>query len=163
MFAVIVKFQFHKGTIKTLQMKLYAAYIQNFNSIKVRLKPQMKCLMSSCETFQFHKGTIKTNVCVFDGTASLHFNSIKVRLKHDDTSVVFLYSHHFNSIKVRLKRGGGILRCIFDLHFNSIKVRLKRFICSESFSFWKVFQFHKGTIKTWCQGCAAPWWDISIP
>ena len=128
-------------------MKLYAAYIQNFNSIKVRLKPQMKCLMGSCETFQFHKGTIKTNVCVFDGTASLHFNSIKVRLKHDDTSVVFLYSHHFNSIKVRLKHFMGMSKenpLKFQFHKGTIKTRLLR-----SWHFiLMLFQFHKGTIKT---------------
>ena len=106
-------------------MKLYAAYIQNFNSIKVRLKPQMKCLMSSCETFQFHKGTIKTNVCVFDGTASLHFNSIKVRLK---LIKVLIYA----------------LGLIFQFHKGTIKTKFPKRDKSGAV----VFQFHKGTIKT---------------
>ena len=38
------RFQFHKGTIKThLQMILLETY-NNFNSIKVRLKPQVRTL-----------------------------------------------------------------------------------------------------------------------
>ena len=33
----------------------------NFNSIKVRLKPQYRFELAYSPVFQFHKGTIKTN------------------------------------------------------------------------------------------------------
>ena len=56
----VLAFQFHKGTIKTPQGAHLLCMMQNFNSIKVRLK-QLR--MSNFSFFQ------------------LYFNSIKVRLK----------------------------------------------------------------------------------
>ena len=78
----IVKFQFHKGTIKTTQSSVDAQYAQNFNSIKVQLKQHADILCALLANyfnsikvqlkqsyylclypyfvFQFHKGTIKT-------------------------------------------------------------------------------------------------------
>ena len=58
----ISKFQFHKGTIKTIpSLIINIITICYFNSIKVRLKlvgdGAGSWVMSS---FQFHKGTIKT-------------------------------------------------------------------------------------------------------
>ena len=38
-----------------------AEFQNNFNSIKVRLKPEIKEKATTASTFQFHKGTIKTN------------------------------------------------------------------------------------------------------
>ena len=55
------KFQFHKGTIRTLsRFLLLISHITNFNSIKVRL--EQREALSRCEIseFQFHKGTIRT-------------------------------------------------------------------------------------------------------
>ena len=41
--------------------------LRNFNSIKVRLKPNFRVIAAGNTKFQFHKGTIKTvkskNVC----------------------------------------------------------------------------------------------------
>ena len=54
---------------------------ENFNSIKVRLKPQTDKRTSVFIRFQFHKGTIKTEVDTFLHLIYGHFNSIKVRLK----------------------------------------------------------------------------------
>ena len=59
-FTNVSLFQFHKGTIKTL------------NRLKTR------CVR---ELFQFHKGTIKTSKCGSERLVTLYFNSIKVRLK----------------------------------------------------------------------------------
>ena len=82
------KFQFHKGTIRTLvfvpvsclfpdfnsiKVRLeptpdfirYAAYI-NFNSIKVRLELiKLNCNDTFNNIFQFHKGTIRTEFADF--------------------------------------------------------------------------------------------------
>ena len=53
-------FQFHKGTIKTVLFLLAALMCLDFNSIKVRLKPQNGAFNAQSTLFQFHKGTIKT-------------------------------------------------------------------------------------------------------
>ena len=54
-------FQFHKGTIKTANIKGLRVNWYRFNSIKVRLK-QCQAALQRChlQGFQFHKGTIKT-------------------------------------------------------------------------------------------------------
>ena len=54
-----ILFQFHKGTIRTL------------DTIP---QPEFDAL------FQFHKGTIRTTVLSLDCSADSNFNSIKVRL-----------------------------------------------------------------------------------
>ena len=75
-------FQFHKGTIKTLYRVGIRPMMQNFNSIKVRLKPNISPVSSFCRKFQFHKGTIKTQSNAVGKPTTHYFNSIKVRLKH---------------------------------------------------------------------------------
>ena len=54
------KFQFHKGTIKTRMDSYLNIASENFNSIKVRLKPGKREIPATLTEFQFHKGTIKT-------------------------------------------------------------------------------------------------------
>ena len=56
------RFQFHKGTIKTFDTALEARIDTNFNSIKVRLKPEINLPNRGKSRFQFHKGTIKTEI-----------------------------------------------------------------------------------------------------
>ena len=56
---LLLEFQFHKGTIKTVNDKLTRRVVE----------------------FQFHKGTIKTQYPGFLKDFDVHFNSIKVRLK----------------------------------------------------------------------------------
>ena len=64
MFSIsLVRFQFHKGTIKT--------------GARVVALPYRR-------TFQFHKGTIKTEISGGMPDENGHFNSIKVRLKLQD-------------------------------------------------------------------------------
>ena len=59
-----------------------AEFQNNFNSIKVRLKPEIKEKATTASTFQFHKGTIKTReTSCHLFSFLLNFNSIKVRLK----------------------------------------------------------------------------------
>ena len=54
-------FQFHKGTIKTSkETGNRKCKIYNFNSIKVRLKHAVAVADTQNSLFQFHKGTIKT-------------------------------------------------------------------------------------------------------
>ena len=54
------RFQFHKGTIKTVALHGQRQQYSNFNSIKVRLKQPQLIRNLSTKLFQFHKGTIKT-------------------------------------------------------------------------------------------------------
>ena len=55
-----LKFQFHKGTIRTLKHLTKLAIKSYFNSIKVRLEPMSISYLMSMRKFQFHKGTIRT-------------------------------------------------------------------------------------------------------
>ena len=75
------RFQFHKGTIKTLLTLSKLSFHSHFNSIKVRLKPLEETNEEAFAEFQFHKGTIKTLKVLAYAIGLLHFNSIKVRLK----------------------------------------------------------------------------------
>ena len=121
----IPEFQFHKGTIKTLVRNFTLNIVYYFNSIKVRLKLTIGSLHVCLFKFQFHKGTIKTQEPHQHRAIHQHFNSIKVRLKLCIVCVSYPLTQHFNSIKVRLK-----LHKSLTLHSHI------------------VFQFHKGTIKT---------------
>ena len=59
--SLIVIFQFHKGSIKTVEDFVKSMPIVHFNSIKVRLRPDVNNSDSvSVGSFQFHKGSIKT-------------------------------------------------------------------------------------------------------
>ena len=58
-------FQFHKGTIKTqTSLNKTIEGLNNFNSIKVRLKLEYDVKEHGILIFQFHKGTIKTGVSI---------------------------------------------------------------------------------------------------
>ena len=55
-------FQFHKGTIRTLDDEVKKAKDSDFNSIKVRLEhSKLKDTVFDLSVFQFHKGTIRTS------------------------------------------------------------------------------------------------------
>ena len=56
-----MKFQFHKGAIKTNARATGQAQLSRFNSIKVRLRQRHKTDADNLEVFQFHKGAIKTS------------------------------------------------------------------------------------------------------
>ena len=102
---MLTKFQFHKGTIKTLVSDTCVPIDNiNFNSIKVRLKHLIFC----CTLFNIK-----------------YFNSIKVRLKLVIAIKVAIYAlGYFNSIKVRLKRpaySGSQHTPRFQFHKGTIK------------------------------------------
>ena len=103
-----VRFQFHKGTIRTQLLLLLMRKLLHFNSIKVRLEPidegcvhticgdfnsikvrlEHTTVSSSIEqlSFQFHKGTIRTGQHGCRKCRQGYFNSIKVRLEpYEDT------------------------------------------------------------------------------
>ena len=54
------KFQFHKGTIRTICSMTISNLMRNFNSIKVRLELSGVSPAEFSGSFQFHKGTIRT-------------------------------------------------------------------------------------------------------
>ena len=119
------RFQFHKGTIRTIEVCNSDKSRYNFNSIKVRLEPYAYAVFRSYVSFQFHKGTIRTKANFLPVLILPYFNSIKVRLE-----LLLQVEHQVN-----------------HQYFNSIKVRLEpefQKICQYGF----IFQFHKGTIRT---------------
>ena len=136
--------------------------IRHFNSIKVQLKRRKLEMLARLKAFQFHKGTIKTPFSMSKPVRSSYFNSIKVQLKLSSSLRGIFTMCNFNSIKVQLKRRASILFCISRIYFNSIKVQLKLKDMDEYDRVFR-FQFHKGTIKTLytisCQTCCR----ISIP
>ena len=103
--------------------------------------------MAACPDFNSIKVRLKLRIEHTRLSGKPHFNSIKVRLKQKYSLVVDKYYQNFNSIKVRLKLYllKACLWVCFD--FNSIKVRLKHTWVNPGDTL-KLFQFHKGTIKT---------------
>ena len=62
-------------------MSIIHPLLLNFNSIKVRLEPELKTSYDRYDGFQFHKGTIRTKEEREKLAKSVNFNSIKVRLE----------------------------------------------------------------------------------
>ena len=78
-----MRFQFHKGAIRTMQEFIEDCLtLENFNSIKVRLE-----LVFYCTPFDSMK----------------NFNSIKVRLELEMVKQIIKLLLYLNSIKVRLE------------------------------------------------------------
>ena len=56
-----MRFQFHKGTIRTFCCKFTTSLSQAFQFHKGTIRTKFKCLiMYYLKLFQFHKGTIRT-------------------------------------------------------------------------------------------------------
>ena len=122
-----------------------------FNSIKVRLELQGTCQRKQeCLSFQFHKGTIRTRTVPAVRHLCKNFNSIKVRLELIAITNVNRTIFNFNSIKVRLEHYHRCSGCQRLYYFNSIKVRLELKPITSNRRLM-LFQFHKGTIRTWSQ------------
>ena len=146
---ISLKFQFHKGTIKTAYGRSPCVLQRDFNSIKVQLKPFITTPFGSKQyTFQFHKGTIKTflevlNFCVVY-EFQFHKGTIKTAFYVRSGNSVF----DFNSIKVQLKQAkywNQLQRYSFQFHKGTIKTITEPPLQKMRIS---IFQFHKGTIKT---------------
>ena len=78
----------------------------NFNSIKVRLKPiTAGAHLIGGLLFQFHKGTIKTPKSDPRISRFIGFQFHKGTIKTINTTATLYPLKNFNSIKVRLKQG----------------------------------------------------------
>ena len=108
------KFQFHKGTIKTLLTTPFTSRRQHFNSIKVRLKLP------------------DSNISV---SAKQHFNSIKVRLKHLSCLVDSVLSE-FQFHKGTIKTGDTGCRFHSDRQFQFHKGTIKTLVCYSCLEFY---------------------------
>ena len=87
------RFQFHKGSIKTVLSAWIGNFYCHFNSIKVRLRREGRDKgRTKASSFQFHKGSIKTRPLCRPDLASTHFNSIKVRLRPEVLTTDLRYS-----------------------------------------------------------------------
>ncbi len=97
-------FQFHKGTIRTIDKYMNKLNLTNFNSIKVRLELMQDELPLKSSVFQFHKGTIRTSYPRMREGPYLQFQFHKgtIRTNHLPKSVQ--WRTNFNSIKVRLEQ-----------------------------------------------------------
>ena len=100
----------------------------DFNSIKVRLEPNLAGDNNAVLGFQFHKGTIRTSVPVYLLLEIFYFNSIKVRLEHRAPSF-----------------GAHTLK--FQFHKGTIRTLTPW----KKWEYGTQFQFHKGTIRTWAK------------
>ena len=138
---ILTKFQFHKGTIRTL--------------LRIGIHEQL-------HSFQFHKGTIRTFSLFIH--AILHhknFNSIKVRLELYQDSLTYNHrSFQFHKGTIRTRRFNVLLSVI--PYFNSIKVRLELCV-APTLQKVRSFQFHKGTIRTRTCLATSSSTSISIP
>ena len=98
---------------------------QSFNSMKVRLKQELNCVL----------------VC-----AAFGFNSMKVRLKPDENSKAN-YAAKFQFHEGPIKATSALSLVILMFGFNSMKVRLKLHIADKHRVRLVQFQFHEGPIK----------------
>ena len=121
-----LRFQFHKGTIRTRITHINHTNIQHFNSIKVQLELYIYSMVNR---------------------SNINFNSIKVQLEQINIFHTIAFLRYFNSIKVQLERRYASTILPKLGYFNSIKVQLEQNNdCVAYVS--PIFQFHKGTIRT---------------
>ena len=79
-----LKFQFHKGAIRTTNIEIRGIGHYNFNSIKVRLELRTCQVWTALfSVFQFHKGAIRTQQVqsVFPSNALFQFHKGAIRTK----------------------------------------------------------------------------------
>ena len=98
------QFQFHKGTIRTLEKGTTTLCYLNFNSIKVRLELRGGLqYVVNMKSFQFHKGTIRTNIKLKPETAASLFQFHKGTIRTLEgvklSSVTFEFQFHKGTIR----------------------------------------------------------------
>ena len=157
-------FQFHKGTIRTVNTNFNwtLKILFQFHKGTIRTCKVLRPLRWIIPTFQFHKGTIRTRWKPASLAHLRHFNSIKVQLEHDAVDMINsqqLFQFHKGTIRTTLLTFWATP--IGD--FNSIKVQLEREISVNAANALLLFQFHKGTIRTLFYRCLAYFSIISIP
>ena len=143
----VIKFQFHKGTIRTQTQ--FCSLLVNcyFNSIKVRLERPFSLHSTSFALFQFHKGTIRTNQERLNTSLGrefqFHKGTIRTPRAFDEACCEVLFQFHKGTIRTICQ----CENCSPLKYFNSIKVRLE-LADDWLLSYGSLFQFHKGTIRT---------------
>ena len=80
-FNIRITFQFHTGSIKSLDGDANRSLVKCFNSILVRLKGEQMRILLTGNKFQFHTGSIKSVFSLGSKVYRQCFNSILVRLK----------------------------------------------------------------------------------
>ena len=79
-----MRFQFHKGAIRTLGDWRYQPLGQLFQFHKGAIRTTLPTILCNLvPLFQFHKGAIRTHRCKCYHILLAHFNSIKVRLERE--------------------------------------------------------------------------------
>ena len=142
-----IRFQFHKGTIRTWCSMRSTTLTIYFNSIKVRLEPLACNILFDIASFQFHKGTIRTYTPLYVYALALPFQFHKGTIRTNNQGNVNVDFNYFNSIKVRLERVpvSPITRLtVFQFHKGTIRTGVP----VSPITRLTVFQFHKGTIRT---------------
>ena len=83
---LLMKFQFHKGAIRTCVLLVSLCLCCHFNSIKVRLEHIANIQAAPTATFQFHKGAIRTvsTQLVADKSVSFQFHKGAIRTLEAD-------------------------------------------------------------------------------
>ena len=123
----IVRFQFHKGTIRTYANKRIKYDSRNFNSIKVRLEQTSSVYtlpgyihfnsikvrlelrwVVSCKSqcgFQFHKGTIRTESAALLAVVNVTFQFHKGTIRTQETTTIVIvnlvFQFHKDAIRTR--------------------------------------------------------------
>ena len=139
-------FQFHKGTIKTVETRLYIITFCLFQFHKGTIKTTLSFKrLCSRLLFQFHKGTIKTSLAEVRQSNISDFNSIKVRLKLA-TYTRSPFSNVFQFHKGTIKTSFCIENNSSVLNFNSIKVRLKP-VKSKAYKPRRLYRFAGAKIQ----------------
>ena len=136
------EFQFHKGSIKTILPYLLIGIYRGFNSTKVRLR------------LLYSKTATKS------GTS---FNSTKVRLRPDQHGNRIRFICGFNSTKVRFRHQERSQLPTSTVSFNSTQVRLRRAQPRPDKHGNRMFQFHKGSIKSQRRFTSNVRLEVSIP
>ena len=101
---LVEKFQFHKGTIRTILMHM--------------------ALKTLIPLFQFHKGTIRTVLQVLPICPKLNFNSIKVQLEQQNTLTIapyFQFQFHKGTIRTGGTMGIEVSYDKFQFHKGTIR------------------------------------------
>ena len=134
-------FQFHKGTIRTLNSRLVTLWRALFQFHKGTIRTRVTWYVYyEVDKFQFHKGTIRTLEPRRYQQVLSHFNSIKVRLE-----LATLRNENRPSL--------------FQFHKGTIRTR----VSGKDRTRCKIFQFHKGTIRTRMARSRYQAYHISIP
>ena len=98
-------FQFHKGTIRTINIFHTIAFLRYFNSIKVQLELSKQKSYHSNRLFQFHKGTIRTFLREERAQAKRVFQFHKGTIRTGSAKMKFtadtLFQFHKGTIRTR--------------------------------------------------------------